>query len=82
MYWWNMQSIDYVIAFPKSPIKVDIYMIPPKVPRLFKITYLKHPSDVFTTLYMVLENLFGLQDSESTCFDFLKDGPINRGWEQ
>ena len=32
---WNMDSIDFVFAFPQAPIKTEIYVKPPKVPSGF-----------------------------------------------
>ena len=73
---FHMQSIDFIIAFNPTPINADIYMSPPKVPKVFKIPYLKHPSFVFT------KNLYGLKDTGSTWFDFFKYVLINRGCGQ
>ena len=32
---WHMQSIDFILAFSQAPVKTDIYMKTPKVPKDF-----------------------------------------------
>ena len=32
----HMKFIDFVLAFPQAPVKTDIYIKPPKVPKDFK----------------------------------------------
>ena len=54
-------------------------MSTPKVPKVFNISYLQHPSDAFTKLYMFLKNLYGLKYTVSTLFEFLKYGLVDRG---
>ena len=34
---WHMQSIDFVLSLPQAPVKTDICMKPPKVPKEFEI---------------------------------------------
>ena len=48
---WHMQSIDFVLAFPQAPVKTDIYMKPPQVPRDFNILDLPSYTDRFTKVY-------------------------------
>ena len=47
---WHMQYIDFVLAFAQAPIKTDIYMKPPKVPKEFEILDLPKFTDRF--IYM------------------------------
>ena len=42
---WHMESIGFVLVFPQSPIKTNIYMRPPKVPSGFSIPDLPALSD-------------------------------------
>src|SRR5687768_2512184 len=42
---WHIQSIDFVLAFPQAPIKMDLYMLPPTVPPNFNIPNLPSTSD-------------------------------------
>ena len=76
-----MQSIDFVIVFPQDLVKADIYMRPPKVPRLFKIPDLQHPADAFTKSCMLLKHLYFINDYGIKWFGFLIDRLINIGWE-
>ena len=78
----HMQSIDFVIALHQAKIKSDIYMMSLKFPRVFNIPRLQHPSDVFTNVYMLFKKIYGIKDYGSTWFDLIKEGLINRGWEQ
>jgi hypothetical protein len=71
---WHMQSIDFVLAFPQAPIKMDIYMKPPKVPQKFDIPDIPSFSDRFTKVYKLLRNLYGLKDAGRTWFEFLEKG--------
>ena len=57
-------------------------MIPPKGTIWYNILELQHPSDAFMKLYMLLKNLYGINDAGSTWFDSLKYGLIDRGWEK
>ena len=56
-------------------------MSPYKVPKVFKIPDLQHPSYVFIELYILLKNLYGLNNSGRNWFDLLKYGLVNRGWK-
>ena len=80
--YWHIQSIDFVLAFPQDPMNSYIYMIPYKVPKVFKIPDLKHPSNVFTELYILLKNLYGFNNSGRSWYDLLKYILVNRGWKQ
>ena len=79
---WYMQSIDFVLAFPQAPVKTDIYMKPPKVPPNFVIPDLPKPQDRYTSVYKLIQNLYGLKDAGKTWFDFLREGLLQRGWKQ
>jgi hypothetical protein len=72
---WHMQSIDFVLAFPQAPVKTDICMIPPKVPRGFDIPDLPTFADHFLNVYKLLCNLYGLKDAGKTWFEYLKKRP-------
>jgi hypothetical protein len=76
---WHMRSIDFVLAFPQAPVKTDIYLNPPKVPKGFPIPDLPHFTDPFLKVYKLLRNLYGLKDAGKTWFDFLKKGLLERG---
>ena len=54
-------------------------MIPPKGIIGYNILELQHPSDALMKLYMLLKNLYGINDAGSTWFDSLKYGLIDRG---
>ena len=56
-------------------------MRPPKIPKLFNILDMQHPSDAFMKLYL-FKNLYSLKYYGCTSFDFLKDGLIDRIWKQ
>ena len=62
---WHIQSINFLLAFPHSLVMSDIYLRPPKVPKIFKIPDLKHPSDVLMKLYMLLKNYMVLRILEA-----------------
>lgn len=47
---WQMQSIDFVLAFPQAPVKTDIYMKPPKVPPDFTIPDLPRFTDRYNNV--------------------------------
>jgi hypothetical protein len=79
--WHMVQSIDFVLVFPQAPVKTDIYMNPPKVPRGFNIPDLPTFADRFLNVYKLLRNLLGLKDVGKTWVDYLKKGLIARGWE-
>ena len=42
---WHMESIDFVLAFPQAPIRTNIFMKPPKVPKDFHIVDLPSYAD-------------------------------------
>ena len=63
---WHMESIDLVLAFLQAPIKTDIYMKPPKVPKEFEIPDLPKFNDRFIYMYKLINNLYGLKDSVKT----------------
>ena len=79
---WHMESIDFVLAFPQAPVATETYMRPPKVPPGFAISDLPNPSDCFTKVYKLLQNLYGLKDAGRTWYLHLKEGLIKRGWKQ
>ena len=63
---WHMELVGFVPDFPQAPISTYIYMRPPKVPKGFKIPDLKHPTDAFTKIYMLLKKLYVIKDAGST----------------
>ena len=67
---------------PQADIKTDIYMKPPTVPHNFVILDLPQLSDMFTHVYKLLKNLYGLKDADKTWNDYLKKGLLKRGWVQ
>jgi hypothetical protein len=77
---WHIRSIDFVLAYPQAPIKTDIFMTPPKVPPDFVIADLPNPLARSTSLYKLLQNLYGLKDAGKTWGDFLHTGLVARGW--
>ena len=79
---WHMESIDFVLAFPQAPVVTETYMRPPKVPPGFTISDLPAPSDHFTKVYKLLQNLYGLKDAGRTWYLHLKEGLVRRGWKQ
>ena len=79
---WHMESIDFVLAFPQAPVATETYMRPPKVPPGFNISDLPNPSDCFTKVYKLLQNLYGLKDAGRTWYLHLKEGLVKRGWKQ
>ena len=70
------------MAYPQANIKTEIYMKPPTVPHNFVIPDLPQLSDIFTHVYKLLKNLYGLKDTGKTWNDFLKKGLLKRGWVQ
>ncbi|CAJ1935468.1 unnamed protein product [Cylindrotheca closterium] len=76
---WHMESIDFVLAYPQAPIKTDIFMQPPRVPPKFVIPDMPRPGDRFTSVYKLLQNLYGLKDAGRTWGQFLHKGLIDRG---
>ena len=79
---WHMESIDFVMAYPQAPIKTDIHMFPPKVPKDFTIPDLPGPMDRYTKVYKLLRNLYGLKDAGRTWYEYLDKGLKERGWQQ
>ena len=79
---WHMESIDFVLAFLQAPVATETYMWPPKVPPSFTISDLPAPSDHFTKVYKLLQNLYGLKDAGRTWYLHLKEGLVRRGWKQ
>ena len=77
---WHMRSVDFVMAYPQAQINTDIFMEPPKAPPNFCIPDLTSFTDSFTKVYKLLSNIYSLNDSGKTWFDFLKKGLIERGW--
>jgi hypothetical protein len=55
-------------------------MTPPKVPPDFVIADLPNPLARSTSLYKLLQNLYGLKDAGKTWGDFLHTGLVARGW--
>lgn len=79
---WHMQSIDFVLAFPQAPVKIDIYMQPPKVLPDVSIPDLLSYCDCFNHVYKLIKNLYGLKDAGKTWFEFLCNNIPERGWKQ
>jgi len=79
---WHMESIDFVLAFPQAPVKTDIFMKPPKVPRDFVIPDLPNFTDRFQNVYQLIKNLYGLKDAGRTWYQYLRKGLLKRGWIQ
>ena len=52
------------------------------MPPGFTISDLPAPSDHFTKVYKLLQNLYGLKDAGRTWYLHLKEGLIWRGWKQ
>jgi hypothetical protein len=79
---WHMRSIDFVLAYPQAAVKTDIYMMPPKVPPGFVIPDLPTMSQRVSSVYKLLQNLYGLKDAGKTWYDHLRKGLLARGWRQ
>ena len=79
---WNMQSINFMLAFLQAPVKTDIYMKPPKVPKDFEIPNLPKFTDRFILICKLIKNLYFLKDASKTWYEYLKNGLLKRGWSQ
>ena len=77
---WHMQSIDFVLAFTQAHVKTDIYMKPPKVPEDFEMPDLPKSTFRFIFIYKLINNLYSHKESCRTCYEYLKNGLIKRGW--
>ena len=58
---WHMKYIDFVLAFPQAPVKIEIYMKLRKVPKDFVIPYLPKFTDHLIYVYSLIKNLYGLK---------------------
>lgn len=79
---WYMESIDFVLAFPQAPVKTDIFMRPPKVPKNFVIPDLPNFTDRFSNVHQLIKNLYGLKAAGITWYQYLCKGLVKRGWTQ
>ena len=77
-----MQSIDLVLTLLQTPLKTDIYMKPPKVPKEFDIPYLPKFDDRFIYSYKLLKNLYFVNCAVKTWCEYLKHCLINWVWSQ
>ena len=78
----HIQSIDFVLSFLQVPVKTDIYMKPPNIPKDFEIPDLPNFTDFFIYMYKIVKNLYGFKDYWNTWYEYLKRGLIKRGWHQ
>ena len=78
----TMRSTNFVMAFPQSDTKTDIYMKPPTVPSDLVIPDLPKFMDRFTHVYKLIKNLYGFKDAGFTWHKFLRKGLLERNWKQ
>ena len=60
---WHMQSINFMLAFLQAPVKTDIYMKLPLVPKDFELPDLPKFTDRFIFICKLFKNLYGLKDA-------------------
>ena len=72
---WQMQSIDFVMAYTQADVKTDVFMQLPSGTTIQGVDPNKH-------LLKLHKNLYGLKDGQVTWHEHIKTGLLSLGFHQ